>query len=241
MTDEIIELEEDEYTSQITGETFKRIVSLLRPHWKWGVGFLLAVLMTSIFDAIFTFISLQIIDTGIVPKNTAVLVNLSVIYMGLVLMQAVMVFIFISLAGVLGERIQYDLRKAMFNHLQDLSLSYYSQTSVGRMIARVTSDTGRVSNLMTWGLVDTTWSAMNIVISTSFMFYINWRMALVVFLSIPILIIIAVQFRKKFWSSSATRVAPTRRLRVRITKIFKACASSRRWGVKLKICRSFRC
>ena len=197
MTDDIIELEEDEYTSQITGETFKRIVSLLRPHWKWGVGFLLAVLMTSILDAVFTYISLQIIDTGIVPKNTAVLVNLSVIYMGLVLMQAAMVFIFISLAGVLGERIQYDLRKAMFNHLQELSLSYYSQTSVGRMIARVTSDTGRVSNLMTWGLVDTTWSAMNIVISTSFMFYINWRMALVVFLSIPILIVIAVQFRKK--------------------------------------------
>jgi ATP-binding cassette subfamily B protein len=117
--------------------------------------------------------------------------------MSVVLFQAVMVFTFISLAGMLGERIQYDLRQAMFNHLQNLSLSYYSQTSVGRMIARVTSDTGRVANLMTWGLVDSTWSAVAIITSTVFMFYINWQMALIVFLTIPILIFIAIKFREK--------------------------------------------
>jgi len=61
----------------------------------------------------------------------------------------VTVFSFVYLAGVLGERIQYDLRKMMFNHLQELSLSYYSQNAVGRLIARVTSDSGRVADLMT--------------------------------------------------------------------------------------------
>jgi len=66
------------------------------------------------------------------------------------------VFTFIYLAGVLGERIQYDLRKMLFNHLQDLSLSYYSNNAVGRLIARLTSDTGRVSDLLTWGVVDST-------------------------------------------------------------------------------------
>jgi ABC-type bacteriocin/lantibiotic exporter with double-glycine peptidase domain len=40
--------------------------------------------------------------------------------------------LFIYLAGVLGERMQYDLRKMLFNHLQELSLSYYSQNAVGR-------------------------------------------------------------------------------------------------------------
>jgi ATP-binding cassette subfamily B protein len=68
----------------------------------------------------------------------------------------------------LGERIQYDLRKMLFNHLQDLSLSYYAQNAVGRMIARVTSDTGRVSDLLTWGIVDSTWAVMNITSSTIF-------------------------------------------------------------------------
>ncbi len=197
MSTEIIELEEDEYTSQITGATLKRIVSLLRPHWQWTAGFIITILATSVLDAYFTYINLQIVDTGIVPGDTSVLLRLGIIFMSFVLLQALMVFIFISLAGALGERIQYDLRQGMFNHLQELSLSYYSQTSVGRMIARVTSDSGRVSNLMTWGLVDTTWSIMNISTCTFFMFLINWQMALIVFLTIPLLMFIAVQFRKK--------------------------------------------
>ena len=97
----------------------------------------------------------------------------------------------------LGERIQYDLRKMMFNHLQDLSLSYYAQNAVGRLIARVTSDSGRVADLMTWGVVDTTWAFMNITTSLIFMTIINWQLALIVSVIIPIMVIIAVQFRKR--------------------------------------------
>ncbi len=81
---------------------------------------------------------------------------------------------------MLGERVQYDLRKMLFNHLQDLSLSYYAQNAVGRLIARVTSDTGRVSDLLTWGVVDTTWAIMNITTSLIFMAIINWKLALIV-------------------------------------------------------------
>jgi ATP-binding cassette subfamily B protein len=197
MSNEITEHEEELYTSQITGKTFKRIVSLLRPHWQWTLGFLATILLTSVTDAYFTYLNLQIVDTGIVPGNPSVLARLAIIFTVFVFFQAVMVFTFISLAGVLGERIQYDLRQGMFNHLQELSLSYYSQTSVGRMISRVTSDSGRVANLMTWGLVDTTWSIMNILTSTVFMFMIHWQMALIVFMTIPVLMAIAIKFREK--------------------------------------------
>jgi ATP-binding cassette subfamily B protein len=85
----------------------------------------------------------------------------------------------------------------MFNHLQELSLAYYSQTSVGRLMARVTSDSGRVSDLVTWGLVDSTWAVMNITTSTIFMMIINWKLALIVLVTIPILLTIAIQFRKR--------------------------------------------
>ncbi len=85
----------------------------------------------------------------------------------------------------------------MFNHLQELSLAFYSQTSVGRLIARVTSDSGRVSDLVTWGLVDSTWAVMNIITSTVFMLIINWRLALIVFVAVPVLLAIAIQFRKR--------------------------------------------
>ncbi|MFN8405268.1 MAG: ABC transporter ATP-binding protein [Anaerolineales bacterium] len=84
----------------------------------------------------------------------------------------------------------------LFNHLQQLSLSYYSQNSVGRLIARVTSDTGRVSDLVSWGIVDSTWAVMNIVTSLIFMAIINWKLALIVFTIIPLMIFIAIKFRQ---------------------------------------------
>ena len=192
-----IELEEDEYTSQVTGKTLLRILGLTRPHWRWVAGFWVMIAFTSILDAVFTYLNKGIIDQGIIAKNHQALVRILSLYGGLILVQAGCVFSFIFLAGVLGERIQYDLRRSMFNHLQELSLAFYSQTSVGRLIARVTSDSGRVSDLVTWGLVDSTWAVMNITTSTIFMLIINWRLALIVLVTIPILLVIAIQFRKR--------------------------------------------
>ena len=197
MSEELIELEEEEYTSELTGDVLKRIISLLRPHWKWVAGFLLTIALTSILDAYFTYINKQIVDTGITLGDKPRVIQLAFIYGGFQLIQAGAVFTFIYLAGVLGERVQYDLRKMLFNHLQDLSLSYYAQNSVGRLIARVTSDTGRVSDLLTWGIVDTTWAVMNIITSITFMAIINWRLALIVFAVIPVMVYVAIQFRKK--------------------------------------------
>ena len=197
MSDELIELEEEEYTSNLTAPVFHRILGLFKPHWKWLVGFLIAIAFTSGLDAYFTYLNKQIVDQGITAGDSARVFQIATIYGGFILFQAGMVFTFIYLAGVLGERIQYDLRKMLFNHLQELSLSYYAQNAVGRLIARVTSDTGRVSDLMTWGVVDSTWAVMNITTSTIFMLIINWRLALIVFAIIPVMIIIAVQFRKR--------------------------------------------
>jgi ATP-binding cassette subfamily B protein len=197
MSDELIELEEEEFTSQLTTPVLKRIGGLLKPHWKWVAGFLLTIAFTSASDAYFTYVNKQFIDEGILLKDSARLMQLAIIYGGLIIVQAATVFTFIYLAGVLGERIQYDLRKMLFDHLQDLSLSYYSNNAVGRLIARVTSDTGRVSELLTWGLVDSTWAAMNIISSTIFMLIINWRLALIVLTILPVMIFIAIEFRKR--------------------------------------------
>jgi ATP-binding cassette subfamily B protein len=197
MPDEIIELEEEEFTSQLTTPVLKRIGGLLRPHWKWVLGFLLTIALVSGLDAYFTYVNKQFIDQGILLKDSARVMQLAIVYGGFILVQAAAVFTFIYLAGVLGERIQYDLRKMLFNHLQDLSLSYYSSNAVGRLISRVTSDTGRVSDLLTWGIVDSTWAVMNITSSTIFMLIINWRLALIVLTIIPVMMYIAVEFRKR--------------------------------------------
>ena len=195
MSDEYFE--EEEFSSQHTGGTFLRILGLTKPYMRWLIGFLLMIALVSILDSFFTYLGKQIIDTAIVPGNKAALVRIVTIYAVLILFQAVFVFGFIFLAGVLGERIRYDLRRGMFNHLQDLSLSYYNQTPVGWIMSRVTSDSDRVAELVTWGLLDVSWGIMNILTATFFMLVINWRLGIIVFMMIPILVVVAVWFQRK--------------------------------------------
>lgn len=189
--------EEEEFKTQFSGKTLRRIVGLTRPHIRWVIGFLITVLIVSAMDSIFTYLSKQIIDLGIIARDKPMLFRLLATYGGLTLIQAVCVFGFIYLAGILGERVRYDLRQKMFNHLQALSLSYFSRTPVGWIMSRVTSDTERVADLVTWGMLDVSWATMNILTAMGFMLYINWKLALIVLLILPVLIYIAYEFRKR--------------------------------------------
>jgi ATP-binding cassette subfamily B protein len=193
----MIEFEEEEFTTQFNGQTVLRILQQLRPYWRWVAGFLITVLVVSFLESYFTYLSKRIIDEAIVARNVNALWELLTIYGGLILFQAVAVFGFIYITGLLGERVRYDLRRTMFNHLQRLSLSYYNRTPVGWIMSRVTSDTDRLSDLVTWGLLDVTWGIMNIIAAVYFMSLINWRLAILVFLLIPVIVVIAVQFKKR--------------------------------------------
>ena len=189
--------EEEEFEGKYDRKTLRRILGLTLPHWKYLVTFLCSIMLVAALDSVFTYLSKLMIDDGIVAKNASIFIHILAIYGGLIIVQAGIVFLFIYMAGLLGERITYDLRKKMFNHLQRLSLSYYSRTPVGWIIARVTSDSGRVSDLVTWGLVDLTWAVMNITTAMIFMTIINWKLALIVFFSLPILVYVAFEFRKR--------------------------------------------
>lgn len=193
----IDEFEEEEFGSQITGKTLFRILCQVKSHWKNVAGFLSGIAITSIIDAYFTYLSKAIIDLGIAAKNKTVVITLLGTYTGLALFQAVAVLFFIFMVGVLGEQVRYDLRQSMFKHLQKLSLSYYSRTPVGWIMARVTSDTDRVADLVTWGMLDMTWAIINIITSVYFMLIIRWQLALIVMVSLPILLYIAYEFRKR--------------------------------------------
>ena len=195
MSDEFYE--EEEFTTRFNGKTLRRILGLTRPHLRWVIGFILAIAIVSGLDALFTYLSKLIVDDGIIAQNKPVLYRLLTLYGGLTIFQAAAVFGFVYLAGVLGERIRYDLRQKMFNHLQQLSLSYFSRTPVGWIMSRVTSDTERVADLVTWGLTDSTWAVLNILTSMGFMLFINWKMALIVLGILPILFYIAFEFRKR--------------------------------------------
>jgi ATP-binding cassette, subfamily B, bacterial len=213
---EDIELEEEEFQGQVTRRTLRRILGLARPHWRWVAGFLVLIAVVSSLDSLFTFLSKQMVDEGIVPGDRARLLEIVRLYGALIFVQSAAVFGFIYLAGILGERIQYDLRKRMFDHLQNLSFAYYSRTPIGWLMSRVTSDSERVAQLVTWGILDITWAVMNIVTATIFMLLINWQLALIVMGIIPVLLLVAVYFQRRILAQYRN----VRRVNSRITAAY---------------------
>ena len=192
-----IEFEEEDFSTRFDGRTVLRILAQARPHWQWLAGFLLVIAAVTVVDSYLTFLSKRIVDEGILAGDMGALTQIIAAYGVLILVQAVGVFGFIILAGILGERIRYDLRQMMFDHLQQLSFSYFDRTPVGWIMSRVTSDSGRIAELVTWGLVDVTWGFLSIATGVYFMLVINWRLALLVFAVIPVLVVVAAQFRKR--------------------------------------------
>ena len=117
--------------------------------------------------------------------------------MFMVTIQAINVRFFVAL-GIRAEvGISRSLRNAVFFHLQKLSFSYYNKTPVGYMMARTNSDTGRIGELVAWGLIDFSWSVFYCVGVVISMFLVHWRLALIVCGTIPPLAILTWLFEGK--------------------------------------------
>jgi ATP-binding cassette subfamily B protein len=191
------ELEEEEFTTEVNSRTLQRIFIQTKPYWRMLVGFVLLIAVAAFLDSLFTYMSKLLIDQGIVARDRGAVTRIITIYGSLIVVQAATVFGFIYMTGLLGERIRYDLRKQMFTHLQKLSLSYYNRTPVGWIMSRITSDTDRLAELVTWGILDSTWGVFNIITAVGFMLYINVPLALIVGTVIPIIVVVAIQFKKR--------------------------------------------
>ncbi len=189
--------EEEDFTTQFNGQTLWRIFKHGLRHWKLMFLFIFGISMVALIESYFTYISKQMIDEGILVGDTARLTSLAWQYGGLLLIFACFVFMFIIAAGTLGHQVQYDLRKLMFERLQELQLSYYDRTPTGWIMSRVTSDASRVGDLVSWGFLDITWTITSISTSIIFMFIINWRMSLLAFMIVPILFVISIKFRTR--------------------------------------------
>ncbi len=190
--------EETDYAREgATGKIFLRIFKFMKPHWGLMALFLIAVILTSIMDAYITYLTKRIIDEGILSGQVGILLNILKQYGALILFEAGTVFSFVYLVSIVGEKVRFDLRQKMFNHLQNLSLSYYNQTPVGWIMSRVTNDTERVAELVTWGILDSTWGIVNIATSMYFMFKINANLALIVLAILPLLLIVGIKFQTR--------------------------------------------
>ena len=119
------------------------------------------------------------------------------IYVALIIFASCVNFVSCNGAMKTEVSVNRDLRTEGFNHLQTLSFSYYNQNSVGWIHSRVMSDTSRIGSLVSWSLMDAVWHTSYLVGSLAVMLIINARLALMVMVILPLIVILFALFQKK--------------------------------------------
>ena len=118
---------------------------------------ILVALFTAGIDASFTLVTKALVDDIVTLGRDINLFNYALAYGGLTLAIVCAIWSFIRLAGTLSTKLMYRLRKESFNHLQKLSFKFFDNNAVGWLLARITSDTQRIANIIAWGTLDLCW------------------------------------------------------------------------------------
>ena len=137
-------------------------------------------------------------------------------YFGMICVQGLVVFFFIQQAGKIEMEFAYDMRNRAFRKLQELSFTYFDKTPLGWIMARMTSDIGRLAEIVSWSLIDMVWGLTVMIGVTIIMVIINWKMALLILMVVPVLAWISVVFQRKILE----KYRSTRKINSQITGAF---------------------
>ncbi len=109
---------------------------------------------------------------------------------------------FIWMAGKIRTHIAHDIRQDGFENLQRLSFSFYDYRPVGWLMARMTSDSERLSNILAWGFLDLVWGFTMMLGIALAMFIMDWKLALTVFSIMPALAWVSAKFQRRILRSA---------------------------------------
>lgn len=188
--------EEQEYSKRIDINTFRKLFVFAKPYKKEIIILIIQMVLLALVDAIFPKLNQYAIDLFAVKHSLDGFVPYCLIAVALVAFQAYNVRLMILNAGKVEYGIPYDIRKAAFNKLQELSIAYYDRTPVGWIVARLTSDVNRLGVTLSWHLVDFFWSIFLIIIMTIMMLITHMGYALLVLSVVPLLVIISMVFQR---------------------------------------------
>ena len=188
--------EEEEYSAALSGAALLRLLRLTLNYRGYLAGYLVGVIGMVLAEGAHIYLGKRILDEGVLAGDLGEVKSLLWLWAGVAVLLAGCVALFIFCAGSVGQAMNYDLRKTMFGRLQELSLAYYDRTPVGWIMARATSDSRRVSELVSFGFLDMFWGTMSILVFLGFMTAINWRLALVMLAVVPVMVGSALLFQK---------------------------------------------
>ena len=136
------------------------------------------------------------IDEGIGKGNLVTLRNIVLAYFAVAVIQLVTNILRVRIMSRVGQHVLYDVRTAMFDHLQRLSLSFYNRYSVGRVITRVINDVGTLREFVTWAVLAIVRNILAILGTLIAMLSLNLRLSLLTFAVLPLMILATILFRR---------------------------------------------
>ena len=167
---------------------FRVFMSFFRPHMGLFILDMTCAMTASVIDLVFPYVS-RLSMTELLPNR---LFETFFIVMGIMFLAYVLKGVMYYLITVLGHRmgvyIEADMRHAVFNHMQSLSFSFFDRNRTGVLMSRITSDLFEITELSHHGPEDIVISVLTIIGSMIVMFTIQWKLALVLAVTLPILI-----------------------------------------------------
>src|SRR5271169_6565402 len=218
--------EEEVLGKAYDGRLMRRLLTYLRPY-KWHVVVALAaIILKSGADVLGPFLTKIAIDKYLAKSpnshswigdrlNDAPLVGIAQIgglYIGLLILTFVLEFIRTSLMQWTGQKVMFDLRKQIFRHLQHIHVGFFDKNPVGRLVTRVTTDVDALNEMFTAGVVSIFEDVFVLAGIIAIMMKMNWKLALITFAVLPLIIYATLIFRDKVRDSY-------RRIRTAIARI----------------------
>ena len=173
-----------------------RIIPFLSRHKKMFWAMLVTSMLASGIDSVYPLFNRYALDHFVAERVLDGIIVFTVAYFAMVVVQCLLNFASTYLCGKIEMTTDRDLRDASFNHLQELSFSYFNQNNVGYIHARVMSDTGRIGEMVSWILSDTLYQVTYLIFVFINMFLINTSLALILVLIVPVGVLISMFFQK---------------------------------------------
>ncbi|HEX6540864.1 MAG TPA: ABC transporter ATP-binding protein [Ktedonobacterales bacterium] len=199
----------------------RRLWTFLLPYRYTFLFTLALIFLASGVDLLAPFITQLAIDRYIVPQGATGLsavdrangvFGMAVLYLLVLAVGFGMRYYQNLLLSIVGQRIMYDMRSKMFEHLQRLSLSFFDHNPVGRLMTRITNDVDSLNDLFTSGAISLIGDIFSLIGIVIILLFENWQLALVVFVVIPPLLLVTSYFQRAMRDNF-------RAIRVRLARI----------------------
>ena len=190
--------EEQDYSSEkFSADVWKKILSKVLKRKKNIIIMIISVIFLAGLDIFTPLLNSKIIEVFFSenPQFDKTWIYIS-IYILIALSYAIVIYLFIYMAGVVEVEVADELRQEAFVKLQELPFSYYDKTAAGWIMARLTSDSRKLAEIISWGMVDLIWGIGTMIGILIVLYIIFWPLALIITILTPILFLVCLYFRK---------------------------------------------